>query len=355
MLKVFGRPALLVPHTNTPVSAKRVPGMPIRGFTYLRKHPGERKPALPYDPGLVLEAQACAPPPPPPPPFFGTTAKGQVEHDIEHLPPLEACLRHPPPGGSLRHERVRLEVKRQVRVRDLVSAQLMQVRILDRRGRKAQSELPDPANSTAIVAKLYDPLYSDWENGRLDPFQSSDHAFAAETKAYLHLKQVYGSLVPRYFGSYSVEVPVPGDNTIHTRPVRAILYEYISGSPLDEIEADNYSTSQRKAIMTAVINAYSILTQMDVAPLDFHPRNIILVSANEGEKAEVRLIDFGMAWSGERMERDGYVPKPELEPRVDIVEHWYDKTMRDSMRDFAWLVDWPWNEWLVEEYGKDRL
>lgn len=250
---------------------------------------------------------------------------------------------------------VKLEVKQQIRVGDLVGSQLVQVKIMDRRGEAATSELPDPTGSTAIVAKLYDPLYSDWEDGRPDPFQSSDDTFAAETKAYLQLKQVYGSLVPCFFGSYSVEVPVPGDNTIHTRPVRAILYEYINRSPLDEIDANNYSTSQRKAIMTAVLNAYSILMQMGVAPLDFHPRNIILVSAKEGETTEIRLIDFGMAWSGKRMERGGYIPKPELEPRDDIVEHWYDKTMRDSMRDFAWLVDWSWNEWLENEYGKDRI
>lgn len=186
------------------------------------------------------------------------------------------------------------------------------------------------------------------------PSRYSDAAFATETRAYLHLQSVCGIVIPRFFGSYTIGVPVPEGSSSRLRPVRIMLYEYIPSIALADIDVNDYSTSQRQAIMAAVLDAHSILNQMDVIHPDIHPRNVIIVSANKGERAEIRLIDFADAWSGQRAERDGHIPTQELEPRADIVEHWRDKDSRDSIRDFAWLIDWPWNEWLENEYGKDR-
>lgn len=67
------------------------------------------------------------------------------------------------------------------------------------------------------------------------------------------------------------------DGISRLRPVRAILYEYIPGLALSAIDVKDYSTSQRQAIMAAVLNANSILVQMDIIHLDLHPRNIIIV------------------------------------------------------------------------------
>lgn len=172
--------------------------------------------------------------------------------------------------------------------------------------------------------------------------------------AYHHLQPVYGVLVPRFLGPYSVNIPIPG-NIPGSRPVRCILYEYVAGTALHDTEIEDYSTSQRQAIMSAILDAHSILWQMDVSHRDVHPRNVIIVSAVEGQKADIRLIDFNMARCGQRAQRRGHVPSMELEPRSAIVNRWRDEDMRNWMLDFVWLVDWPWNEWLENEYAKDRM
>ncbi len=95
------------------------------------------------------------------------------------------------------------------------------------------------------------------------------------------------------------------------------------------------------------------LWQLDVAHVDLHPRNVIVLSVNEGKNADIRLIDLGEAVCGRRVNM-GHVPTLEPESRSKIIERWMDKDLRDRMTDFAWLVDWPWNDWLLEEYEQDR-
>jgi hypothetical protein len=123
--------------------------------------------------------------------------------------------------------------------------------------------------------------------------------------------------------------------------LRKSTYAYPSG----------YSTKQRQAIMSAVLDADSLMWQQDVSHGNIHPRNIIVVAAEEGEPAAIRVIDFDMARCGIRAKR-GYIPSTQLEPRSAVVERWLDKDLVDRMLHFDWLIDWPWNEWLVNEYAK---
>jgi hypothetical protein len=113
----------------------------------------------------------------------------------------------------------------------------------------------------------------------------------------------------------------------------------------------DYSQAQRQAIMAAVLNAHSKLWQMDVAHIDLHPRNIIVLSVDEEKEADIRLIDFGQAVYGRRIKM-GHVPTLEPEPKSKIIERWLDEGFRDRMMDFGWLVDWPWNDWLHNDYAR---
>lgn len=320
--------------------------------SYLSRHPDEKKPPIPYQIGSVLKAHAYAPPPPPD--YHYTWARGQMKKDIEERHPLQLCLENPPAAGTPGQETLRLKIKQPIRVKDLNNSQVVQVEILHRETRGSESMLPASTDGVSIVAKFYDPLYYDYDEVQADPFANCDAAFAHETNAYHHLRQVWGTVVPRFYGSYSADVPLPDDPS-RTRPVRTILYEYVPGTTLDHTEREDYSTSQRQAIMSEIMDCHSVLWQMDVGHGDLHPRNIIVLSANEGERAETRLIDLNMAVIGRRADRDGHAPTPRREPRSVIAKDWFDEDLRDIMLDFAWLVDWEWNEWLQNEYAKNGV
>ena len=315
--------------------------------SYLTKHPDEQKPLIPYQPGCILNAQAYAPPQPPD--YHYTWTHGQRKKDIAERYPLQLCLENPSAAGTLGNESLQLEIGQPIRVEDLANSQIAQVAVLDRETHGSESMLPAPADGTTIAAKFYDPLYYDFDESQADPFANCDAAFAHEANPYHHLRQVYGVIVPRFYGSYSADIPLPSSPS-RTRPVRTILYEHVAGTVLGNVEREDYSTSQRQAIMSAVMDCHSILWQLDVVHGDLHPRNIIVVSAKEGERAEVRLIDLNMASVGLRAEYNGHVPTTRLEARSAIVERWFDEDLRDMMLDFEWLVDWNWTEWLQNEY-----
>ena len=350
---MFRRSALQRLGRTAPPTPRRVSRLSTESwrYSYLSKHPEESKPQIPYQPGVILTAQTYTPPALPK--FDYSWAQGKVEEDIARLHPLQACLAHPPAEGTPGKETIELKIRRPIRMRDPSNSQLVQVEVVHREGNDAG--LPVFHHPSGVVAaKFYDPLYYDYDDGRPDPFANTDAAFAYETVAYQHLQPVYGILVPRFIGSYSVNIAIPGIIP-SSRPVRCILYEYVAGTALHDMEIEDYSTSQRQAIMSAILDAHSVLWQMDVSHRDIHPRNVIVVSAVEGQKADIRLIDFNMAECGKRAERKGHVPTMELEPRSAIVNRWRDEDMRNWMLDFAWLVDWPWNDWLDNEYAKERM
>ncbi|PMB66366.1 hypothetical protein BM221_007353 [Beauveria bassiana] len=62
-----------------------------------------------------------------------------------------------------------------------------------------------------------------------------------EARAYQRLGPLQGIVVPRFYGSYTVDIPVPQSALQHhhaqPRPVRLVLYEYINGTQLSSAEA----------------------------------------------------------------------------------------------------------------------
>ncbi|CAN8105697.1 unnamed protein product [Discula destructiva] len=205
-----------------------------------------------------------------------------------------------------------------------------------------------------VAAKLYDPLYVDFDECWPDPFHNCDAAFSLESEAYREfLRPVYGRLVPYFYGSYTIDLPIVG-MTGRTRPVRAILYEYISGTVLLDAVVENiYSQPQRKEIMRAVINAEARLREIDVQiNRDIHPRNVIVESVDEGHRAKLRVIDFGAALCGTlREDEPHWTEGPET--KAQIIKRWrdFEDGHASNLRyDFYDLVDWAWDGWLCNEY-----
>jgi hypothetical protein len=93
-------------------------------------------------------------------------------------------------------------------------------------------------NGDRLIAKIYDPLYFNDEDGRLNPFLCVDRHYAHESRAYHVLSEMQGTRIPIFYGSYSLELPTH-------RTVRLILIEYIPGTTLQSLKtrADPSRTS----------------------------------------------------------------------------------------------------------------
>lgn len=362
-------------------------------YSYLDSHPDERKPPIPYAIGSQFTAIAFDPLNPKDllesPHDWYLQATDQTENDIRNLHPLQACLRHPPADGHFGNSSVNIRVLDHIRAGDEKNSQILKVEAF-MLGEGSISDSPlrhtdgvssllttptaFPRSAATVAAKLYDPLYVDLNDFRPDPFHNCDAAFALETEAYRdYLRPLYGICVPSFYGSYTINVPIPEDtrewhsglpadhiekSAHRTRPVRAMLYEYIPGVALNQAMEDQmYNQSQRKEIMRALVTAESKIRQLDVLiDRDIHPRNVIVVSAEEGHPADIRVIDFGAAQCGERCEDEAHAPTTKPEPISRIIERWRDgddewKDPSDLRYPFLDLVDWEWNEWLRHEYA----
>ncbi|KAJ7768697.1 hypothetical protein DFH07DRAFT_1058335 [Mycena maculata] len=277
---------------------------------YLYMHSEEEGPLTAYRLGSILSARPHTPPPPPPD-FHFTWAQGQLEDDIEklHCFPLERAL----------------ETRRRAGGRGP--------------GPFRSSTTSKGSSPSGIAAKLYDPRYTVRHrvNKRWpDTFANCDADYAHETRAYKRLRPLNGRVDPHFHGAFTVDVPLPDDRySTRSRPVRAILYEYVPGVDLASIDPAMYSPPQRQAIKAAFLDVDSKLWQLDVTP-------------KGGRGAEIRLIDFARADCGRRpTEEGGYEPTLEPEPREQIVERWLDdKYQICRIDEFVFLIDWLQNEYV---------
>ena len=60
-----------------------------------------------------------------------------------------------------------------------------------------------------VVAKIYDPLYIDNDELYVNPFVAADKDYTHEVAAYKAFSDLQGLMIPKYYGSYSLDVPTP--------------------------------------------------------------------------------------------------------------------------------------------------
>ncbi len=119
----------------------------------------------------------------------------------------------------------------------------------------AQFQPPRPGE--LIVAKIYDLLYYDHEQDNVDPFSTTDMAYAAEAAVYEVLARLHGTMVPRYYGSYTFELFEPA--VAATRAVHLILVEYVRGRVLSDLNPRDFSQHTRQDIVGGIIDAETTL------------------------------------------------------------------------------------------------
>lgn len=149
-------------------------------------------------------------------------------------------------------------------------------RLLWLRSSKWTPPLDGLSQGEHVVAKLYDPLYFDDDDLYLNPFKAVDYNYTCEVAAFETLSDLQGSTIPKYYGSYSLDIPVDTDNK---RCVHLILIELISGSSMQNLDPGEMPQRVRQNILKSVIEFGTIAFSRKIASGDLHPRNIMLTSS----------------------------------------------------------------------------
>ncbi|CAK7218914.1 hypothetical protein SBRCBS47491_003667 [Sporothrix bragantina] len=239
----------------------------------------------------------------------------------EQLPQSIYCLANQPPGPEPPSDAPRIEIELGEALRPLLTqgSHIVACRVVNGTvppvcSLETCTPFPLPASSTPkspptsisplptpspiIVAKIFDPLYY-YHNGDFDIVELADMEYCRETAAYRHLLRegVDGKLLPAYYGSYSLEVPLTEDQIYFlgqymgtdyallqvpkpVRRVRLILMERVEGqsmtSQLVYGDVNGLSDEARLDVIASTFEAYAQLYFHGIAHGDLAPRNVFL-------------------------------------------------------------------------------
>ncbi|KAK5990329.1 hypothetical protein PT974_08596 [Cladobotryum mycophilum] len=154
--------------------------------------------------------------------------------------------------------------------------------------------------SQEYVAKVYDPLYYQYGPDRPDDVTwRAEHDYSREAAAYeeLDAKGVAGAFTPKYFGSWTFDMPLVVEPYV-ARPVRMILLGWIEGgvtmkSLVETNRVKNIPPNQRLEILAKAMEVECGILFHGVNQRDFAPRNIILAGPDvENEMPDIYLFNF---------------------------------------------------------------
>ncbi|KAM3523731.1 hypothetical protein NHJ13051_004919 [Beauveria bassiana] len=246
---------------------------------YLETHPDEKSIENPYNVGATFLATSHNP--------SSNTSRAfprptdHVQERIRTRHPAELCLEYlPDPGMRPGNRQLHLTITEQLQVSECENSQVVTTRPLAVQGQPLPFNV---ARDAVVAAKFYDPLYND--HILIDAWKSVDYSYRNDAQAYQRLGPLQGIVVPRFYGSYTVDIPVPQSALQHhhaqPRPAGP-------ASSLSSAEARLFSTKQHQAIMQKVLNSFSKMRQLGVYHLDFHPGNIVVLSAEQGQEADIQ-------------------------------------------------------------------
>ncbi|EEP81434.1 predicted protein [Uncinocarpus reesii 1704] len=285
-------------------------------------------------------------PPPIGSPLEPCTPWDDPRKERETISPLQRCLLHPPSGGLDGDHTVEFKVVHHLRAGRDHNSQVVVVSILN-----VSDNCPEVlVGVTTAVAKFYDPLHADPDDWGFDPFFYSHQCYISEAAAYSKLSDLQGTVIPTYYGSYTLQLPVhePTSPTT-TRTVRLILIEDIVGTSMRDLWPREYSQAERKQIIRAIIDGESEIYRHNIRLRDMHPRNVVVVTDHRAEQRvrRVVLIDFERSWfSRAHFPKDEhkYLPGTYISPLL----RWHH-FVRSSVFD-DW-IDWDRQLWLESEYA----
>ena len=332
-----------------------VPPLPQRRYLQITSY-------MHYEPGFKLQIRHHQPPPPPsgpPPCFFG--GEEWTRRQRMTLPQLSDD--YPPAKGGRLGPPIELSITAAVRTGKAYHSQVVRV------------DVPTfPEKERGLVAKFYDPFQAESaEDPELNNFWIADQQYADEAAAYSKLTSIQSTLVPRFFGSYTCELPTGLGN--NTRSIRLILLEFVEGVIMTSYSEDvvrSLPQTARKNIMYKVVDAESRAYALGVRHYDIHPRNIILelgpqhdsVRCTEDTESHnelldpalrLRLFDFGQA---KVAPFEAGVPdlfRGHKDKAVSPILRWHvQRGLQGPFEEAGW-IDWDWQEWMKDRWGNSTF
>lgn len=199
-----------------------------------------------------------------------------------------------------------------------------------------------------MAAKFYDPLYYDCRQDDADPFLCVDHHYFHKAAAYIALKMLQGRVILKYYGSYTLDLPVHNEGQQWQRHVRLILIECVcvQGISMDKLNSKSFPQSNCQALMKAVVDAESEVYSHNILHRDLDPQNVMLLSHRRFSR--VLFIDVGKStfrrgWDCQRCTSG--------EPILPLLQ-WH--TGRQNHVAFCAWIDWDWQSWLERIYNDTR-
>lgn len=356
------------------------------------------RPNPPYIKGSRWEIQEHDPPQP-----FGVGYKTMHERGPkalanmlqEQLPQSVYCMLNsprgpePPPNTA----RIQIEVVETLRVNASQGPQVVVCRIIssDRDGIERKLK----KLGCQLVAKLYDPLYYH-HDGKFDIIELADMEYSREAAAYEHLQEegVDGQLLPAYFGSFTLEIPLEEQQReildrytqgrdrrgagAKMRRVRLTMMEKIEEQPMTyQLVFGDLSVLPAETRLTAVataMEAYAKLYFHGVVHGDLAPRNIFIDDkrqTGDGSRAAggrlqfYRFIDLDLAYVLGRPD-SAYPRRPahETRPRNPIrlfwqvfesgaanMYYWLPPNLRNTREFHSWMLQRWYGDTRFEPLG----
>jgi len=250
---------------------------------------------------------------------------------------LDWCLAHPPATGRTHSTEIRcINILETIRIGENHGAQIV-------------------LTADGYVAKLYDPLYYPFQNPsypeeKVNVTDAADKDYIREAAAYSELlgTSLEGSIMPRYYGSWTLDIPVTLDAQTHLREVRMIILEHVPGTLMHGVDPATITYEERENIMIKLIEADIELRFAGVRHGDLEPRNVILSlpdSSTTYADPNLRLciIDYGLCTLSKDRGLKG--PAPQL---YNPLHYW---TGCESWSQWGWspgkeeAIEWMWSTW----------
>ncbi|KAG9185382.1 hypothetical protein G6011_07926 [Alternaria panax] len=297
------------------------------------------KPALPYTVGAKFVARRHEPPAP-----FGhdyDTPWPPFKTGDFRRPHIDCCLIRQPIEGRTLDESGVLTITESIRTGYTYGAQVVIV-------------------AGNIVAKIYDPLYDaggDCYDNKRDVVVLADGDYTREAAAYDQLRRDPEtlSLVPEYYGSWTIEVPTTVSDETFTRHVRLILIEHINGTVMSSVQPQLLSRQTRSSIIEKVLEAESLVFNAGVLHRDMSPRNVMLVSPSptssfDDPDLRVVIIDFNVS-NVIRLSNASCQPSDNPSP-TSLQKQWPGKLLGPVTRFWNAMEEFEARDWVNDEDGK---
>ncbi|KAI1422233.1 hypothetical protein F5Y12DRAFT_645126 [Xylaria sp. FL1777] len=282
--------------------------------------PDPNKPECPYLPGFIFNVSEHEPPPP-----FGPGG-GSGAYPPSRLPVFsnewlrttpqtQQVLQRPPeetqwPSASLPRTAI-FTINHAITIGNARGAQVVAGYMTEQ-----GQEWPH-----LVTAKIFDSLYypsvDDLANVPSSATYWAEKDYSRESAAYRHLEadeaRQKPGFAPKYYGSWTFELPLSSQGKTHTRRVRLILIEYLDGSSMLDLFAKNssgpmagrdafhYNLDYRLSIFAELLDGVQRQEHSGLDQVDLSPRNVIIVPSPKkttlppGQSPRVVLVDYNIS------------------------------------------------------------